>query len=227
MSNTRKIFQYSAVFYFILALLFAVLVDRKGATLSHLNFLKGIESRLFDLKIKSETPSTLELKEGVHFYHKMARIMPEDGVLRGNIGYCYFYLKDYKSALSYYEKAVRLAPALYTVYSDLGTVYLVLGDKAQAQIHFQKALSLLPLMKTYYKMLSERLKEPKGLVVLSRLIQQAALDQQGLIEKLKENSETIHNKVENKKEEEQMKALHFFTVEESGFFKGLVYVAGR
>lgn len=220
MSKVSKVFQYSAVIYVALVILFMATVDCEKATLAHLNFLKGIEGRLAQFRNTHEN-STLEFKQGITFYRKMTKIMPENAVLRGNIGYCYFYLGDYKNALSQYKKAVEIEPTLYTAYFDLGIIDLVLGSQKEAQFYFRKALSFLPLMKTYYLFLAERLKEQndsKSLAVLSLLIQQAAGDQKIMLEKLAKRDES---------REDAMKALHFFTVEESRLFGGLAYAAGK
>ena len=67
---------------------------------------------------------------------------PDYGRVYSNLGFSYYYQKDYQRALELFEKAKELEPKLPLIYHNLGNVYDELGQYDLAIENFQKALEL-------------------------------------------------------------------------------------
>src|SRR3989344_2219683 len=66
----------------------------------------------------------------------------DSGGVYSNLGFSYYYQKDYQRALELFEKAKELEPQLPLIYHNLGNVYDELGQYDLAIENFQKALEL-------------------------------------------------------------------------------------
>lgn len=224
-----KFFKYSIVVYVAFGIFLALLVDGKKMQLDHLNFFKGIENRLAQLREQRSRPDVFDLQEGLHFYREVGRVFPDNALVRANLGYCYYYLGDYFKALKEYQNAIRLEPDLYVLYMDAGEISSVLGDSLQASAYFTKARSLLPVIRDYYVALLEGFKQQgykRGFLLVSRLVAEAENDQRTIIENLIKGYEKKpgHNTIMDKAGAGR---LHFFTVEEASLFGGLKHAAKK
>lgn len=69
---------------------------------------------------------------------------PNDPHIVDSLGWAYFLLSDYRTALTYMERAVELMPADATVNDHLGDVYFRLGRKYEAVFQWERALTYKP-----------------------------------------------------------------------------------
>lgn len=108
------------------------------------------------LKLKPEQPLVMNylayswVEQGVNQTEALAmlkravELRPEDGFIIDSLGWAYYRLGDYKSAIKYLEQAILLEPGEPTVNDHLGDAYWRVGRKLEARYQWQHALALKP-----------------------------------------------------------------------------------
>ena len=69
---------------------------------------------------------------------------PESGAMVDSLGWAYYRLGDFKSAVDRLQEAVTLDPSIPEVNDHLGDAYWRIGRKTEAVFQWRRALSLGP-----------------------------------------------------------------------------------
>jgi Flp pilus assembly protein TadD len=108
------------------------------------------------LKLKPEQPLVMnylaytwveagvKLNEALAMLKRAVELRPEDGFIIDSLGWAYFRMGDYKSAIRYLEQAIQLEPSEATVNDHLGDAYWRVGRRLEAKYQWQHALTLKP-----------------------------------------------------------------------------------
>ena len=115
------------------------------------------------LKLKPEQPLVMnylaytwveqgvKLKEALAMLARAVELRPEDGFIIDSLGWAYYRMGDYRTAIKHLEQAIQLEPSEATVNDHLGDAYWRVGRRLEAKYQWQHALTLKP----------ERSEEPK------------------------------------------------------------------
>ncbi len=82
--------------------------------------------------------------EGLQLIRRAIELRPNSGAIVDSLGWAYYRLGDYPSALEHLERAVELAPADPTINDHLGDLYWRLGRRIEARFQWRRALTLEP-----------------------------------------------------------------------------------
>lgn len=140
------------------------------------------------LKLKPEQPlvmnylaytwveQNVNMPEALAMLKKAVELRPEDGFVIDSLGWAYYRMGDYRTAITYLEQAILIEPGEATINDHLGDAYWRVGRKLEAKFQWQHALTLKP----------EKLDEPKikrkievGLTDLPPVPAQAGTPQSG------------------------------------------------
>lgn len=161
----RFVVQRCWVLYLIAGVILFFFVDSSVARLNRLNHLKQVEHQIKSFEQGLAPLNTEELRWAVRYYRELLRFFPPSDLIYGNLGFCYYYLKDYAKALEAYQKAVSLEPHVYFYYWDMGVISFQVGDMKTALSFFETSLKLMPATVVYYERLTERLPEKNKYMV--------------------------------------------------------------
>ncbi|HEY1752096.1 MAG TPA: tetratricopeptide repeat protein [Caulobacteraceae bacterium] len=84
------------------------------------------------------------LKEGLAMIHRAVDADPQSGEIVDSLGWAYYRLGDYASAVAKLEQAITLDPGIPEVNDHLGDAYWRVGRKTEAQFQWRRVLSLAP-----------------------------------------------------------------------------------
>jgi len=84
------------------------------------------------------------LEQAKKMLDEAVRQKPDDGAIVDSVGWAYFRLGQYETALEYLEKAIELSPEDSAINDHLGDVYWRVGRRAEARFQWSRALSLSP-----------------------------------------------------------------------------------
>jgi tetratricopeptide (TPR) repeat protein len=84
------------------------------------------------------------LAEALGMVQKAVAARPQSGAMLDSLGWAYYRLGDYKTAVEKLEAAVELEPGDPDVNGHLGDAYWKVGRKTEAQFQWQRVLSLEP-----------------------------------------------------------------------------------
>lgn len=108
------------------------------------------------LKLKPEQPLVMNylaytwVEQGVNKDEALAmlkravELRPEDGFIIDSLGWAYYRLGDYQTAIQYLEQAIQLEPGEATINDHLGDAYWRVGRRLEAKYQWQHALTLKP-----------------------------------------------------------------------------------
>lgn len=108
------------------------------------------------LKLKPEQPLVMNylaytwVEQGVNttealqMLKRAVELRPEDGFVIDSLGWAYYRLGDYKTAIQYLEQAIQLEPSEATINDHLGDAYWRVGRRVEAKYQWQHALNLKP-----------------------------------------------------------------------------------
>lgn len=85
-----------------------------------------------------------KLDQGMEYIRKAVRLKPNDGYIVDSLGWAYYRLGNFESAVKYLERAVELQPEDPTINDHLGDAYWRVGRKVEARYQWQQALDLKP-----------------------------------------------------------------------------------
>lgn len=83
------------------------------------------------------------LPEAMTMLQKALQLAPEDGAIVDSLGWAYYMMGDYTSALQYLEKALEMTPDDPSVNEHVGDVYAKLGRMPEARRQWERALALV------------------------------------------------------------------------------------
>jgi Flp pilus assembly protein TadD len=86
----------------------------------------------------------VHLKEGMSMIKRAVAAEPQSGEIIDSLGWAYFQLGDFKSAVEKLETAVTLDPGIAEVNDHLGDAYWRVGRKTEAAFQWRRVLSLEP-----------------------------------------------------------------------------------
>ena len=78
----------------------------------------------------------------IECYKKILTLNPNDYWANNNIGYSYFLIEKYYSAIPYLQKAIEIEPNNPFAYSNMGGVYLALGNYEKTISYCRKAIDI-------------------------------------------------------------------------------------
>ncbi|MEM7620595.1 MAG: tetratricopeptide repeat protein [Pseudomonadota bacterium] len=84
------------------------------------------------------------LDKAINLIRRAVQLKPNDGYIVDSLGWAYYRLGDYKSAVKYLEKAVYLKPDDSVINDHLGDAYWYVGRRTEAKYQWSQALSLKP-----------------------------------------------------------------------------------
>ncbi|VVC01866.1 Photosystem I assembly protein Ycf3 [uncultured archaeon] len=86
------------------------------------------------------------MQQAIIQYNHALEECPDNFYVLGDLGFCYFLLKDFQKSLDYYSRAVEISPnhqLCQVYYNDMGTIYLETGDTALALRYYTNAIELM------------------------------------------------------------------------------------
>jgi len=129
-------------------------------SIAYLNYLNQIKYAEYPLELflnGRHDPTEDEWRWGLRYYKELLRYAPETSLFYGDMGFCYYYLKDYPRALKAYQKAVSLEPRFYPHYWDLGMICFQLKRYKESIDYFTNALAVIPVTIQYYFKIGENI----------------------------------------------------------------------
>lgn len=127
-----------------------------GLNLRQLNFMMPTNyDYLLDLEKKHQPADREKIRGYIEFYLKVIEVLPERADAYGMLGFCYYYLGDFESAVKAYQEALRLKPEEFWFSYNLGAIYYNLKAYSQARVYFNKSTSY-DLNQTYSYILNSR-----------------------------------------------------------------------
>lgn len=171
----RFIVQRCFVLYLCAGVILFLTIDSSVAQLNRLNHLKQFEHSVKSFE-QGLTPFDVEeFRWTARYYKELLKFFSPNDLIYGNLGFCYFYLKDYTKAMEAYLAAIDLEQYFYVYYFDVGLIFLQSGDIKNALAFFDTALKLLPKTTAYYETLAERLPDKhKNMMGLTGLLKKRA-----------------------------------------------------
>lgn len=111
----------------------------------------------FALALKPEQPlvmnylaytwveQNVNMAEALAMLKKAVELRPEDGFIIDSLGWAYYRMGDYQTAITHLEQAVLIEPGEATINDHLGDAYWRVGRKLEAKYQWQHALTLKPV----------------------------------------------------------------------------------
>ena len=84
------------------------------------------------------------LTEGLELVQRAVLLRPQSGHIVDSLGWAYFRLGQYDTALEFLERAVELSPGDVTLNDHLGDALWRVGRRIEARYQWRRALSLSP-----------------------------------------------------------------------------------
>ncbi len=138
---TRAMFGYLIMFF-----VSHVVIDfdkiKFGLGLRQLNFMMP-QSYDFLLEVEkmSRPPDKQTLEKYAQFYTQIVRVLPRRADAYGMLGFCYYHLGDYQSAIKAFEKAHEIQPDYFWFSYNLGVLYFNLHQEQKALEYFKMAIT--------------------------------------------------------------------------------------
>lgn len=101
------------------------------------------------------------LKDALAMVQRAVSAEPQSGAMVDSLGWAYYRLGDYKSAVDRLQEAVTLDPSIPEVNDHLGDAYWRVGRKTEAVFQWRRALSLGPDAKLKARV-QQKLASPLG-----------------------------------------------------------------
>lgn len=86
----------------------------------------------------------VRLEEAFSMVERAADLEPQEGHIVDSLGWAYYLLGDYESAVMELERAVLLAPGNPTINFHLGDAYWQVGRRLESRFQWERALTLDP-----------------------------------------------------------------------------------
>jgi len=110
----------------------------------------------FLVEIENEQEiDTQRLQHYKRYYHKIVQFMPQMGDGHAMLGYCLFYVGDFKAATDSYLRAVALNDAFFYNYYNLGVLYFKQERYQEAANMLMRAVSKDPVVAIKYMVASK------------------------------------------------------------------------
>ncbi|WP_419913648.1 tetratricopeptide repeat protein [Hoeflea sp.] len=86
----------------------------------------------------------INLDEGMDLIREAVRLRPNDGYIVDSLGWAYYRLGDYESAVQELERAVEIRPGDPTINDHLGDAYWRAGRRIEARYQWERSLTMEP-----------------------------------------------------------------------------------
>lgn len=86
----------------------------------------------------------IHLDEGMELIREAVRLRPNDGYIVDSLGWAYYRLGDFESAVEELERAVEIRPGDPTINDHLGDAYWRAGRKTEARYQWERSLTMEP-----------------------------------------------------------------------------------
>ncbi|WP_169054329.1 tetratricopeptide repeat protein [Nitratireductor sp. XY-223] len=106
----------------------------------------------------------IHLEEGMDLIREAVRLRPNDGYIVDSLGWAYYRLGDFESAVEELERAVEIRPGDPTINDHLGDAYWRAGRRIEARYQWERSLTMEPELSEIPKI---RSKIEKGLPELA------------------------------------------------------------
>ncbi len=143
--------------YLVLFVALGAVVDRDILSTRRLNWLKQFEAPLRDFAWGGPRPGPDDLKWALRYYERLARALPSDGAVWGDIAFCRYYLGDHEGASAAYGRGIGLEPELASLYWDRGMAAYGLGKPGEARPWLERYLVRRKAQSRYFKAVRGRL----------------------------------------------------------------------
>jgi len=137
------IFSRCLWFYLLAAFILFYYAQKKtpiNVSVSTLYGLKAAESGMATALHEKQPIPKEECYRAIRYYKKLEAFIGPRSYIFGNMGFCYYHLKNYDKALEAYDKAIALSPFIYTYYADKAAIYLDLGKYPEAVFWLRQSL---------------------------------------------------------------------------------------
>jgi len=148
--------------YILIGLGLFFLIDHHQVYLNRMNVLKDVEYKLKEALDHNESLNRDDLRWGLRYYQGLQRYARNNSIYYANLGFCYFYLGEYKQAIRFYQQAIALEQRFYMYHYDLGVIYFHLRKLDQARDTFLMALNYINDSVNYFVEMAEILQGTHG-----------------------------------------------------------------
>lgn len=166
------------------------LVDYNKLVVGYVNFLMQSEVDVKDFSLGKTPLNSNALKMAVRYYQQLLKFVPDDGILRGNLGFCYYYLGNYSRALEEYRRAVEVGSPVEPLQWDVALILFQMGKvKDSAQI-WERYLNNSNVVRNYFASLKVQLrliKKEGAFVFVDRMEERFKSDEKETYIKLSES----------------------------------------
>lgn len=146
MDNLRAVFNRTLTLYLAFAAVCAVLIDPVAARVKILNFHRNAARYVDRFTLRPETAyNAKKFYQAAVYQRGLVRLLPEQTLSYGALGYIYAQQGKWKAAARAYEKACRYHPELFGFHFNRALVYYQLGDNARAEDAVDAALAASPV----------------------------------------------------------------------------------
>jgi tetratricopeptide (TPR) repeat protein len=118
--------------------------DKTEADLASALKLNPDEPELLNFQAYYWIDRGVRLKEALAMVQKAAEAEPQSGEIIDSLGWAYYRLGEFPTAVEKLEQAVTLQPGIAEVNDHLGDAYWRVGRKTEAQFQWRRVLSLNP-----------------------------------------------------------------------------------
>ncbi len=177
------IFKRTWFLYIYVGGIFYFSIFPSRAYLNRLNALLPIEEGLHEFALGKTDLGRDQFRWGIRYYQEVLKKNYSSAQFYHNMGFCYYYLQDYRQAQTVWEKALTMNPRLYFSAYDLGLMAFKAKDYSKATTYFSQVITRLPQTFQYYAHLGSMLKKSgkdKALTAVMVLNQQVYQDSQNV-----------------------------------------------
>jgi tetratricopeptide (TPR) repeat protein len=140
----HKIKINSLILYVLGFLILFFAVDYKKIATATLDYNHDAPQRLISIATGASKPERVAIKNALRYYRNFVYLQPKIATAFSAIGFCDYYLGNYREALKNYQHAADLNPALAGIHYDLGVVYFRNNETLKAIEEFKKSVAMRP-----------------------------------------------------------------------------------
>ncbi len=132
--------------YLILGSVVFALINKDVLITTRINFLMQSEVDVKAFAVGGGDIDPQILRMAIRYYRELSYFLPKDGIVQGNMGFCYFYLKDYRQSLESYQRAIEMEPHIGALQWDAAMVLFQSGKTQEAINAWERYLPNQPVL---------------------------------------------------------------------------------